>query len=56
MMIYMDLMSKAKAYGGAGHHSVFDINNPWTLSRFSNQIATNMVNLNNMMQNTPIEK
>ena len=51
MYIYLlsDLESKAKAYGGFGHHQLLDENRLFKISRHCGQPSTNMINTNSVM-------
>lgn len=51
----IDLESKAKAYGGLGHHQVLDNNVPFKISKYAGQTATNLMNFNTLMLQKPIE-
>lgn len=45
----MDNESKAKAYGGWGHHQTMDRNTPFKVGDYAGQTATNLINLNTLM-------
>jgi len=45
----MDNESKAKAYGGWGHHQAMDRNTPFKVGDYAGQTATNLINLNTLM-------
>lgn len=47
--ICLDNESKAKAYGGFGHHQTLDKNIPFRVSNMSSQPATHLMNLNMLM-------
>lgn len=51
MYVYLlsDLESKAKAYGGFGHHQLLDENRLFKISRHCGQPSTNMINANSVM-------
>ncbi|MNT95818.1 hypothetical protein D3C72_2377720 [compost metagenome] len=49
-----DNESKAKAYGAWGHHQTLDRNIPFTVGDYAGQAATNLMNLNTLMAQTPI--
>lgn len=51
MYVYLlsDLESKAKAYGGFGHHQLLDENRLFKISRHCGQPSTNMINTNSVM-------
>lgn len=44
-----DNESKAKAYGGWGHHQTLDRNAPFKVGDYAGQTATNLMNLNTLM-------
>ncbi|ASU03886.1 putative RNA polymerase beta prime subunit [Erwinia phage vB_EamM_Joad] len=54
LLFLLDLESKAKAYGAFGHHLMLDTNQLFKVNRYAAQAATNYMNLNIMMQNTPV--
>lgn len=54
LVFLLDLQSKAKAYGAFGHHLMLDTNQLFKVNRYAAQSATNYMNLNIMMQNTPV--
>lgn len=49
-----DNESKAKAYGGFGHHQVLDKNIPFRVGGYAGQAATNLMNLNTLMAQTDL--
>lgn len=49
-----DNESKAKAYGGWGHHQVLDKNTPFKVGNYSGQTSTNLMNLNTLMAQEPL--
>lgn len=49
LFFLLDLESKAKAYGGFGHHQMLDENKLFKVSRHANQSSTNMINLNSVV-------
>jgi len=49
-----DNESKAKAYGGFGHHQVLDKNIPFKVSRYAGQTATVNMNLNTLLLQTEL--
>lgn len=51
----IDNESKAKAYGAFGHHQTLDRNTPFKVSRYAGQTVTNLMNMNTMMMQTPID-
>jgi len=54
IVLIFDNESKAKAYGGFGHHQTLDKNVPFRVGDYAGQAATNLMNLNTMMANTPL--
>lgn len=54
IVLLVDNESKAKAYGGFGHHQVLDKNIPFKVGDYAGQAATNLMNLNTLMQQTPL--
>ena len=54
IVLLVDNESKAKAYGGFGHHQSLDRNIPFKVGGYSGQAATNLMNLNTMMQQVEI--
>ena len=54
VVIMVDNESKAKAYGAFGHHQVLDRNIPFRVGDYAGQAATNLMNLNTLMSQTPI--
>ena len=48
-VVLVDNESKAKAYGGWGHHQTLDRNNPFRVGDYASQTATNLMNLNTLM-------
>jgi hypothetical protein len=51
----MDNESKAKAYGGWGHHQTLDRHTPYRISRYAGMPSTVLMNLNSLMAQTAIE-
>lgn len=49
-----DNESKAKAYGGFGHHQTLDKNIPFRVGGYAGQAATNLMNLNTLMAQTEL--
>lgn len=49
VVVLVDNESKAKAYGGWGHHQTLDRNNPFKVGDYAGQTATNLMNLNTLM-------
>lgn len=49
-----DNESKAKAYGGFGHHQTLDKNIPFRVGDYAGQAATNLMNLNTLMAQTAL--
>lgn len=49
-----DNESKAKAYGGFGHHQTLDKNVPFRVGGYAGQAATNLMNLNTLMAQTEL--
>lgn len=49
IFILPDLESKAKSYGGFGHHQLLDENRLFKISRHAGQPSTNMINTNSIM-------
>jgi len=54
IVLMADNESKAKAYGAWGHHQTLDRNIPFTVGDYAGQAATNLMNLNTLMAQTPI--
>lgn len=54
MIFLLDLESKAKAYGSFGHHQVLDKNIPFKVSKYAGQTATNLMNMNTLLLQTPV--
>jgi hypothetical protein len=54
IVVLADNESKAKAYGGFGHHQVLDKNIPFRVGGYAGQAATNLMNLNTLMAQTPL--
>lgn len=50
-----DMISKIEAYSSWGHHQMLDPNKPFKTSRFATHTKTNLLNLNSMLLNEPIE-
>ena len=49
VVFVFDNESKAKAYGGFGHHQVLDKNIPFKVGGYAGQTSTNLMNLNTLM-------
>lgn len=49
VVVLVDNESKAKAYGGWGHHQTLDRNQPFKVGDYAGQTATNLMNLNTLM-------
>ena len=56
LVFLLDLESKAKSYGGFGHHLMLDTNQLFKVHRYASQAATNYMNLNIMMQKTTVNE
>lgn len=54
VVVLIDNESKAKAYGGWGHHQTLDRNTPFKVGDYAGQTATNLMNLNTLMHTHPI--
>lgn len=54
--LMVDNESKAKAYGALGHHLMLDPNNLFRVGRYAGQSATNLMNLNMLMQQVAIQE
>lgn len=54
LVLVFDNESKARAYGGFGHHQVLDKNVPFKVGDYAGQAATNLMNLNTLMQQTEL--
>ena len=54
LVLIFDNESKAKAYGGFGHHLVLDKNVPFRVGDYAGQAATNLMNLNTLMAQTAL--
>ena len=54
VVLLLDNESKAKGYGGFGHHQTLDPNRAFKISRHAGQSATNLLNLNTKMTQTKI--
>jgi hypothetical protein len=50
----MDNESKAKAYGGWGHHQTLDRHVPYRISGYAGLPSTVLMNLNTMMAQHPV--
>lgn len=48
----LDNVSKAKAYGALGHQQMLDKNKLFEVGGYASQTATNLMNLNMMMNKT----
>lgn len=49
VMLSIDNESKAKCYGSLGHQQMLDKNKLFTVGGYAGQTATNLMNLNVMM-------
>lgn len=54
LVMLFDNESKAKAYGGFGHHQTLDKNIPFRVGDYAGQTATNLMNINTLMMQTPL--
>jgi len=54
VVVLVDNESKAKAYGSFGHHQTLDRNIPFRVGDYAGQTATNLMNLNTLMHQTPV--
>jgi len=54
VVMVFDNESKARAYGGFGHHQVLDKNVPFKVGDYAGQTATNLMNLNTLMKQTEL--
>lgn len=55
LVFVFDNESKAKAYGAFGHHLALDKNLPFTVGRYSAQASTNLMNINTLMAQEPLQ-
>lgn len=55
LVLMLDNESKAKAYGSFGHHQMLDANQPFKIGRYAGQPATNLMNLNTLMIQEPVQ-
>ncbi len=51
-----DMVGKVNAYSNWGHHQMVDPNKPFKTSRFVAATRTNLLNINSVLLNTPIEE
>lgn len=51
-----DMVGKVNAYSNWGHHQMVDPNKPFKTSRFVSTTKTNLLNINSVLLNTPIEE
>lgn len=51
-----DMMSKIEAYSSWGHHQMLDPNKPFRTSRFATHTKTNLLNINSLFLDVPIEE
>lgn len=51
-----DMAGKVNAYSNWGHHQMVDPNKPFKTSRFVAATRTNLLNINSVLLNTPIEE
>lgn len=51
-----DMMSKIEAYSSWGHHQMLDPNKPFKVSRFATHTKTNLLNVNSLFLDEPIEE
>jgi len=54
IVLVFDNESKARAYGGFGHHQTLDKNIPFRVGDYAGQAATNLMNLNTLMAQTEL--
>lgn len=54
VLFLLDNESKAKSYGSFGHHQTLDKNTPFKVSKYAGQTATNLMNLNTLLMQTPL--
>ena len=55
VLLAPDNQSKARCYGSFGHHQMLDPNTPFKIGRYAGQTATNLMNINTLMQQMPLE-
>lgn len=55
LVFVFDNESKAKAYGAFGHHLALDKNKPFKVGRYSAQASTNLMNINTLMAQEPLQ-
>ena len=51
-----DMVGKVNAYSNWGHHQMLDPNKPFRTSRFVSTTKTNLLNVNSILLNQPIEE
>ena len=51
-----DMQSKVEAYSSWGHHQMLDPNQPFKTSRFATHTKTNLLNINAMLLDEPIQE
>lgn len=51
-----DMLSKVEAYSSWGHHQMLDPNKPFRVSRFGTHTKTNLLNVNSLFIDVPIEE
>lgn len=51
-----DMMSKIEAYSSWGHHQMLDPNKLFKTSRFATHTKTNLLNINSLFLDVPIEE
>lgn len=56
IVVLVDNESKAKAFGGWGHHQTLDRNNLFKVGDYAGQTATNLFNLNTLMMQSAIKE
>ena len=56
IVFIFDNESKAKAYGGFGHHQSLDKNIPFRVSPYAGQAATNLMNFNTLMIQSELQE
>lgn len=54
IVFLVDNESKARSYGGWGHHQVLDKHVPFKVGGYSGQVSTSLMNLNTLMNSEPI--